>query len=885
MQLAPGQRLGPYEITGRLGAGGMGEVFRAKDTRLDRSVAIKVLPAEFAGDPARKARFEREARTISQLNHPHICTLHDIGDENGATYLVMELVEGQTLAELLTKGPLPLGDVFRLGAQIGDALDRAHRAGIVHRDLKPANVMITRSGAKLLDFGLARPVVDLSASPDAPTVQNEITAEGTIVGTLPYMAPEQLQTGHADARTDLFALGAVLYEMTTGTRAFAAANSASLIAAIVDRDPRPPTEIQGATPLALEKTIMTCLQKDPEERFQCAADLARQLRWLAGGAGVESNAADSASSASIRRWRYVTVALAAALAVSLIIAGLAAYRASKPATNVNTAFAQLTFEAGEENHPSISPDGKMFVYAKGAPRRDIFLQRVGGSSAINLTPDSPADDHEPAFSPDGSLIAFRSERDGGGIFVMGATGESVRRLTSSGFNPAWSPDAQQIVFSGQDTVDPLSVYGGRNLQIVEVATGTVRSLYDQKVAMQPSWSPHGQRIAFWSTENGRRDIYTIARDGNPGSLVAVTADVPTDWSPVWSADGRHLYFSSDRDGSMNLWRVPIDEATGKPTGAAEALRVPTAYAGFMSVARSGQELVYQTTSLRSELARANVDPETRRIVVDPQPLYAGSMRFRNSSPSPDGKRIAFTSMGAKEDVYVMESDGSGLRQLTDDRHLDRGVSWWPDGSKLIFYSNRGGKFDVWTVRPDGSNLTRITDAKAGTSYPLVSRDASHVAYIGEGGLRLQIDALDASGRVQRALTIPPPPQHGFQPDSWSPDGRLLAGGPWVATGVGLHIYSLADGRFTTLPIKARKSAFLDDGHLLFVDADNNVGICDVDGANIQRFGNLLPTGAGPGFELTNIVISVSGRTLILHRRNVESDVWKMTVTGGEGHKD
>src|SRR5687768_17301331 len=284
MQVGSGTRLGPYEIVSQLGAGGMGEVWRAKDTRLDRSVAVKILPATLAQNAQFRMRFEREARSISQLNHPHICTIHDVGNENGTDYLVMELLEGESLAERLSRGPLPLAEVLRYGIQIAEALDRAHRAGIVHRDLKPGNVMITKAGAKLLDFGLAK-ASGPEISVDGATEHKPLTAEGTILGTFQYMAPEQLEGLEADARTDIFALGAVLYEMATGVRAFDGKTKTSLIAAIVSSEPPPMSRVQPITPAALEHVVAKCLEKDPDQRWQSAHDIAQELQWISQASG------------------------------------------------------------------------------------------------------------------------------------------------------------------------------------------------------------------------------------------------------------------------------------------------------------------------------------------------------------------------------------------------------------------------------------------------------------------------------------------------------------------------------------------------------------------------------------------------------------------------
>jgi serine/threonine protein kinase len=292
MSVTTGTKLGPYEILSPLGAGGMGEVYRAKDTRLDRIVAIKVLPERLSDNPDLKARFEREARAISQLTHPHICTLYDVGHQNEIDYLVIEYLEGETLAQRLTKGALPIDQVMRIGVEIASALDKAHRGGVVHRDLKPGNVMLTKAGAKLLDFGLAKGVTLGGNEPTAMTMTKPITGEGTIVGTFQYMAPEQLEGKDADARTDIFAFGAVLYEMSTGKRAFEGSSRASLIASIMSAQPRAVSELQPMTPPALDRLIRKCLAKDPENRWQNSADVADELRWIAEG-GSQSGAARS----------------------------------------------------------------------------------------------------------------------------------------------------------------------------------------------------------------------------------------------------------------------------------------------------------------------------------------------------------------------------------------------------------------------------------------------------------------------------------------------------------------------------------------------------------------------------------------------------------------
>src|SRR6266498_1147304 len=338
MALSSGARLGPYEILGAVGAGGMGEVYKARDTRLERTVAIKVLPTHLSASPEVRQRFEREAKTISQLSHPHICALYDVGNQDGVEYLVMEYLEGETLAERLLKGPLPTNQTLRYGIEIADALDKAHRQGIVHRDLKPGNVMLTKSGVKLLDFGLAKavqPVSSASALTSLPTEGPALTAEGTILGTFQYMVPEQLEGRETDARTDIFAFGAVLYEMVTGQKAFSGRSRASLIGAILKDEPPPIPTVQPMTPPALDRVVRTCLAKDPEERWQSAHDIKSELTWIAQAGSQAGAPAVVVKRRRSREWLAWTVA---AVLLAVATAAIAGYvrRAPKPARIVRS---------------------------------------------------------------------------------------------------------------------------------------------------------------------------------------------------------------------------------------------------------------------------------------------------------------------------------------------------------------------------------------------------------------------------------------------------------------------------------------------------------------------------------------------------------------------
>ena len=435
MAISPGTKLGPYEVLAPLGAGGMGEVYRARDTRLDRTVAIKILPQQLAATAEMRQRFEREARAVSSLNHPHICALYDIGDQDGTEYLVMEYLEGETLARRLEKGPLPLADLLRYAIEIADALDRAHRQGIVHRDLKPGNIMLTKAGAKLLDFGLAKPGGAMVLSGETMTVSpagsRTLTAEGTIVGTVQYMSPEQLEGKEADARSDIFSFGALLYEMATGKRAFEGKSHASLIAAILEREPAPISQVQPMTPPGLERLVKTCLAKEPEERYQSAHDLKLQLGWI-GEAGSQAGVPAPVVSGRKRRlqlaWGVAAVALAA---VALLGSALAVRRQSDAPLHVEVSPPdKVDFDATGDfgGPPALSPQGDRIVFSAHGPNspKALWVRPLDSFAAQRLEGSDGA--MHPFWSPDGRYIGFFA---GGKLNKILATGGPVVSLADA----------------------------------------------------------------------------------------------------------------------------------------------------------------------------------------------------------------------------------------------------------------------------------------------------------------------------------------------------------------------------------------------------------------------------------------------------------------------
>ncbi len=902
MSLKPGRRLGPYEIESSLGAGGMGEVYRARDTRLDRSVAIKVLPSHLAENAQRRERFEREAKAVSALSHPHICALFDVGEEGGVSFLVMEHLEGESLADRLARGALPLREILKLGAQVADALDRAHRAGIVHRDLKPGNVMLTKAGAKLLDFGLAKNVVTeqeasetsapTEAAPDALPLDSEattgakppLTEAGAILGTFQYMAPEQLEGEEADGRADIWALGCLLYESATGKAPFVGKSQASLISSIMRDVPTPVADRQPLTPASLEHVISRCLEKDRDDRWQSAHDVAEELNWIQTSGGRDPVAAETGAAEAPARsgpgwWTVALAALAAAGAGGFFGRALlgespTAGAAAPPMTQ------QLTFRKGVERHPALSPDGKLVAYVSDAAGNDdIYIQRVDGRNALNLTADSPEGDSEPSFSPDGSLIAFRSERGGGGIFVMGATGESVRRLSDRGHNPSWSPDGARLVVSTERIIDPMSRQGTAELWIIDAATGEASRLYAGD-AVQPAWSPDGRRIAYWRVDGntGQRDLATIDTGGQ-GEPAAVTSDAAVDWSPVWSPGGESLLFVSDRGGTMNLWRVPVDPDTGGSTGEPELVGAPAEDVAWLSGASVEGSLVYDSRSAVHFLYSLPLDPERLRPAGELRTIYAGALPIFYTHPSPDGSRIAMTTRGTQEDVYVLGTDGSDLRQLTNDAFRDRGPQWSPDGSEIAFYSNRAGTYQLWGIRADGSGLRQLTDVVDGAWFPYWSPDGTRIAF--PTGKATCVFALgDAPASAAECLPDLSD-EHWFEVRDWSPDGRWLVGNRALRTGEVLPellLWSFETKEYQPLEGRSLVARWLPDSrHLALLGEGGQPALIDRTSGSRRSLG---PHEISGGIDSERLGLSRDGRTLLLRSDVLESNIWLLTFPKG-----
>ncbi len=801
---APGTVIGNYRLGLRIGAGGMGVVYEAHDLRLDRRVALKILPLPFGGGDAELVRrFQREARAASMLNHPNIVSIFDADFQQGHYYIATEFVEGKTLGLLAAEGRLERKALVEIAIQLCSALGAAHKTGIVHRDVKPDNVMLRPDGiVKVLDFGLAK-LMESAKRPD-PDLR---TRTGIVAGTPQYMSPEQVLGHPVGPQSDIFSAGVLLYQLATGKRPFDGPTEGAVLTAIVGQAPPRPSELGVPIDHELEALIMRALEKDPELRFQTANDMRASLRLLQRASldSVPALALRPKAAGSRRVWR---VALLAALG-GMALMGLVGWLLRTSPSPLPIRFERMTFGDGEAVYPNLSPDGNQFIYASSARGKwDIYLQRAGGSAEIDLTADSAADDKEPSLSRDGSRIAFRSERGGGGLFVMEATGENPRRVAARGHLPAWSPDGKSIVYCDDTFLMPNDRGApGSRLHIIDLATNTPRELKTGD-AVQPNWSPHGQRIAYWGIGgDGNREIYTVAASG--GAPVQVTHDPAVDWNPVWAPSGRELYFISDRGGTMNLWRVRIDERTGRTGGKPEPVTTPAVYVRFLSWSADGARFLYSQAQNRISLSSVEFDKTRLETVGKPVPA-GGNYNIGNFSLSPDQTKIVHDTVGdIHEDLWIVNVDGTGRHKLTSDSFRNRLPRWSPKGDEILYISTRTGKFQEWLIHPDGSGLRQLT-ATSGTVNTGVWIDGGRRIVASLFGSGLALLSPEAPVPITEPAVLPGlEPLSGFSYAFVSqPENGLLLG---HIAGNGenpIVLYSLAEKKLTRLGVRGSRPAWI-----------------------------------------------------------------------------
>jgi eukaryotic-like serine/threonine-protein kinase len=680
MPLTSGTKLGPYEIQSLLGAGGMGEVYRAKDTRLDRTVAVKILPQGIAETPEVRQRFDREARAVSSLNHPHICALYDVGHQEGIDYLVMEFIEGETLAARIEKGPLPTADLLRYASQIAEALDKAHRQGIVHRDLKPGNVMLTKSGAKLLDFGLAKGGEILQGDiASSPTVSHALTAKGMIIGTMQYMSPEQLEGKEADIRSDIFSFGAMLYEMATGKKAFEAKSHASLIAAILKEDPRPMRDVQPMTPPLLEHVVKSCLAKDPDERPQSAHDLKLDLDWVRESSGISGIGKLGVESAPARSNKTVAKLLAGA--VALLAAAVVVLLLCWPQ---KSHLERLEFSIplqDESSHLAISPDGKMVAFDspdETSGSNMLSVQRVG-SLGVSFLPGTEGASY-PFWSPDDASVAFFAD---GKLKKIAASGGIPQVLTSatSGRGGSWGRQGV-IIYAPQSSGCLWKI----NADGSGVAALTDKYFDTSKEASHrwPLFLPDGEHFLFLSASftNAPDDkysgIYMGSLSGKEKKMVFLAH------SSLGYANG-YLFFMDEK---RSLRAIPMDISKGTTSGESQFIAdqvgfQPSTYWGAFTVAENGT-IVYNPTVGASLSVLTWYDRAGKEIG------HVGDIGvIANPALSPDDSRATIDVVDAKAtkvNIWLDDLKHGTSSRFTFDPAEDSGTSWSRDGTLVAYRS-------------------------------------------------------------------------------------------------------------------------------------------------------------------------------------------------------
>ncbi len=883
-----GKTLGHYKILEPLGAGGMGEVYRARDTKLDRDVAIKVLPKDFATDQDRLARFEREAKLLASLNHANIATIHGLEDSDGVRFIAMELVEGETLAaQIARSGRIEVDEAMDIARQIAEALEAAHENGVIHRDLKPANVIVTPDGkVKVLDFGLAKTVEAASHEADmshSPTVTVAGTQAGVILGTAPYMSPEQVRGQPVDKRADIWAFGCVLYEMLAGKGAFHRDTVADTLAAILEVEPDWRV-VPEDLPFTVRHLLGRCLQKDPARRLRDIGDARieledaiRQPEGLLLAPVIEPP--DRTHTASWNRWMVVAVVVAAIFWGSWTQFGSWGSSSSDLALPPRVTQTQLTNLQGAEFGGTISPDGEWFAYARQAgDDANIFLQSVGTRSPIAIAHDGVS----PVFSPDGSQIAFSAPpttgvpTEGGGISIMGRTGDDVRRLTDFGFNPAWSPDGKKIVFGEEFvTSNPYTRTAiGLDLHVVEVASGIVSPL-PVPDGVQPTWSPHGDRIAYWSIVAGQRDIFSVPAAG--GDPVPVTSDDAVDFSPAWSPDGNWLYWVSNRGGAMAIWRVAIDEVSGDVLG--DPQRMTTggpSEPGMLSISSDGTRLIYTETLTRSVIRVADFDMDALSISPDMTSVVEGSRRLLSPDVSPDGEWLVYRSERAPQDLFIARTDGTEERQITNDLAGDWSPRWSPDGQRITFYSNFSGNYEIWVVNPDGSGRVRLTDSSTLAAFPIWSADGTRIMYT-DFQDSLIIDANLPFDR-QEPVRLPRVPEtdHKLTARDWSKDGDTVLGscGPAGSNVVseGICVYHIDSDAYEMIaPGTGINPLWLGDGRrVLYQVPGSGYFVVDTETREIWPVAASLPT-------IHDLTLAPDSHRVYLLHVDTESDIWLLEI--------
>jgi Tol biopolymer transport system component len=781
MALTSGTKFGPYEIQSQLGAGGMGEVYRALDTRLDRTVAIKVLASHLSSSPELKQRMEREARSISALNHPHICQLYDIGSQNGADFLVMEFLEGETLAERLKKGALPLNEILKIGIAVAEALAVAHRQGIVHRDLKPGNIMLTHGGAKLMDFGLAKPLgapsstTGSGAAPSftamptlsGPSPLSPLTTAGSIIGTIQYMSPEQIEGKEAEARSDIFAFGAVLYEMATGKRPFAGKSQISLASAILESDPEPLRVIKPLTPSAFEHVVTTCLQKNPEDRYLAAHDIKLELQWILADrpAVVVPTTQTSAGS---RRERLGWAAAALAALVVGAAAGILLYRPASKAPTVRAAInppanATLALVGDFAGPPVLSPDGEAvaFVATGSDGKNTIWVRPINAAEAHSLPGTEGAT--FPFWSPDNRALGFFA---GGKLRTIDLSGGSALTVCDAAFGRggAWSPDGT-ILFSpeAQAAVWRVSATGGTPALVTKIDPAQPAS------HRWPFLLPDGKHFLYLdvNTKDQADTVYYASVDGREKRVLLQSRS-----NAIYS-DGFLLFIRSGV-----LMAQPFDPDSGTLRGELQTVAagvLEDASTWHMDVSASNNGLLIFANGATGDQQLVWVDRNGKQVGIVADKLT--NLQSAKLSPQADRIALEIDNGAGSHDIWVFDVARGVQTRLTFGPLENDAPVWAPDGKWIVYSSVAGNVHTKLFRKPaDGSGAEEllVNDDQVAVASDW-SRDGKYLIYArGPGAINWEIWAMPFEGDRKPKLVV------SRAPNSFAAEGRLSPDGHWLA---------------------------------------------------------------------------------------------------------
>jgi len=716
MTLTPGTKLGPYEIQSPLGAGGMGEVYRARDTRLDRVVAIKVLPAHFSNDLVRKQRFEREAKTISGLNHPNICTLHDVGSQDGVDYLVMEFIEGESLAQRLERGPLSIEQVLKIGREIADALDKAHRYCVIHRDLKPGNIMLTKTGAKLLDFGLARSISDsasLATLTAAAPQKLTLTEQGVIVGTFQYMSPEQVEGKDIDARSDIFSIGAVLYEMVTGKKAFEGKSQLSVASAILEKEPVSISAIKPMSPRSLDHVIRRCLAKEPDDRWQSARDLSLELKSISEGSHTV-DATPAIRAKGLGGWLGWCIAGVLAISIFFLLVRSWQMTPTFPQTTKSIILAPDGKEFDRWGPAVLSPDGNYLVFSAVSPGwgGQLYLRRIDSLSSKPLPGTEGAEN--PFWSPDSKWVGFSAGSKLRKVPVDG--GSPLVICDSAGLRGAsWSSNGTILFVPGTGVpVYSVSQAGGTPVAVTQLDKSA-----GELTHRWPVFLPDGKHFLFFSRGEGNA-IYAASLNSKERKLI-----LKNDTNALYVSSGYLLFV---RDGVLMAQRFDVDRLELKGSAVAVADNVPvygTQQRGLFSASEQGILAFHSKPEILAQLVWVDQRGKLLEPVTDPTMFSFGRTRV-----SPDGRKVALGIIDAKDgsdNLWLIEVASHQMTRLTFEKLIAHSPLWSPDGSQVLYTSNRIGP----------PQMLSIAVAGLGEAEPFL------------------------------------PSQYGDVAESWSPDGRFL----------------------------------------------------------------------------------------------------------------